>query len=96
MGAQDAKANKWDRIYTTKSGISKIHIACEELNFTWRIKDVLEFREMWEQNHSLTSIAKYFRRPVLELFVLAVDQANLNKITSRPSGIFGGESSWKD
>lgn len=79
-----------------KESATKIHIACEEMNFTWKIAHVKEFRDMWQRGCCLMQIAEYFSRPALEVILLAADQAEKGKIGERPGGMLGGLQSWKD
>jgi hypothetical protein len=90
-----AEVEKAERPLQAKKSAAKIHIACEEMNFTWKIAHVKEFRDMWQRGCCLMHIAEYFSRPVLEIILLAADQAEKEKISERPGGMLGGLQSWK-
>lgn len=40
----------------------KIYMALEEANFIWDERDVIRFREMWNQGMSLPEMAEALRR----------------------------------
>lgn len=66
-----------------------IHIACEELNFTWKEDQLTEFREMWARGYDIRVIARRLGRKPEEVAILIIDQARTSKIKKRPGGIFG-------
>ena len=66
-----------------------IHIACEELNFTWREPQLITFREMWAEGWDVRVIARRLGRKPEEVAILVMDQARTGKIKKRPTGIFG-------
>jgi len=84
-----------EKVEKAKPSVTDIHIACEQMDFTWRLAHVLEFRDMWQRGCCLMQIAEYFSRPVLEIILLAADQAEKEKIGERPGGMLGGLKSWK-
>jgi uncharacterized protein YbgA (DUF1722 family) len=78
-----------------KESAAKLMIACQDMNFIWRITHVYEFRSMWKEGCSITQMAEYFERPALEIILLAADQADKGKIGERPGGMMGGLQQWK-
>ena len=65
----------------------KIYIALEEANFLWDERDVIRFREMWNQGMSLPKMAKALRRHQAEVALLVIDQADKYLIENRPIGL---------
>lgn len=59
-----------------------IHIACEEMDFTWSIQEVREFRTLWRAGVSVQDIAKYFNRDEREVEILIIDQFKSGKAKS--------------
>lgn len=87
-----AKRQDWKREVKRKAIEYKspnIYIACEEINFIWQERDVIEFREMWRKGCSIHHIAEYFQRGTDEVMILAMDQSRQRNIKSRPGGIWG-------
>lgn len=79
-----------ERLYC-KSKRNKLYIACEYYDFTWSEIEVEAFRKMWREGTSLPRIAKALKRHINEVFILALDQAELGYIRQRPHGIFGND-----
>ncbi|AXY07419.1 helix-turn-helix domain containing protein [Bacillus thuringiensis LM1212] len=65
----------------------KIYIALEEANFIWDERDVIRFREMWNQGMSLPEMAEGLRRHQAEVALLVIDQADQYLIENRPIGL---------
>ncbi|ADH07139.1 MULTISPECIES: hypothetical protein [Bacillus cereus group] len=65
----------------------KVYIALEEANFIWDERDVIRFREMWNQGMSLPKMAKTLRRHQVEVALLVIDQADKYLIENRPLGL---------
>ncbi|PEJ14340.1 helix-turn-helix domain containing protein [Bacillus toyonensis] len=65
----------------------KIYIALEEANFIWDERDVIRFREMWNQGVSLPEMAEELRRHHAEVALLVIDQADKYLIENRPIGL---------
>lgn len=65
----------------------KIYIALEEANFIWDERDVVRFREMWNQGMSLPEMAEGLRRHHAEVALLVIDQADKYLIENRPIGL---------
>lgn len=81
-------ARQIERTYCKKSR-SKLYIACEEYDFTWAESELEAFRRMWREGAPLPRIAKSLKRHINEVFILALDQAELGYIRKRPRGVFG-------
>lgn len=64
-----------------------IYIALEEANFIWDERDVIRFREMWNQGMSLPDMAESLRRHQAEVALLVIDQADKYLIENRPIGL---------
>lgn len=65
----------------------KIYMALEEANFIWDERDVIRFREMWNQGMSLSEMAEALRRHHAEVALLVIDQADKYLIENRPIGL---------
>lgn len=65
----------------------KIYIALEEANFIWDERDVIRFREMWNQGVSLPEMAELLKRHQAEVVLLVIDQADKYLIENRPIGL---------
>lgn len=52
---------------------SAVYIACEEMDHTWKESQLQEFSRLWKDGFTIIQIASYFRRPVKEVVILAVD-----------------------
>ncbi|WP_242270985.1 helix-turn-helix domain containing protein [Bacillus cereus group sp. BfR-BA-01425] len=65
----------------------KIYIALEEANFIWDERDVIRFREMWNQGMGLPEMAETLRRHQAEVALLVIDQADKYLIENRPIGL---------
>jgi hypothetical protein len=70
-----------------------MYIACEDMDFVWKEHQVVLFEEMWNRGMHIKDIAKMLRRPVDEVFILALDRARAGAIAKREGGIFGHSSS---
>lgn len=87
-----AKRQEWKREMKRKAieyQQPSVYIACEEINFLWKERDVIEFREMWRKGYSIHQMAEYFQRGTDEVMILAMDQSRHRYIKSRPGGIWG-------
>ncbi|MGG3046245.1 helix-turn-helix domain containing protein [Bacillus anthracis] len=65
----------------------KIYIALEEANFIWDERDVIRFREMWNQGMGLPEMAEALKRHQSEVALLVIDQADKYLIENRPIGL---------
>ncbi len=72
-----------------KREFGQLHIACEEMDFTWSLRQVRSFREMWNEGNSIHEMAAYFRRAEEEIALLILDQASRGMIEPRKGGLFG-------
>lgn len=66
-----------------------IRLACEGMNFVWKIAEIECFREWWSEGVPIPEIAELFGRPRAEVIVLAADQLNAKKIRKRAGGVLG-------
>lgn len=60
-----------------------------EIDWVWTDKDLWSFRALWNDGASLEMIAKKLYRPLLEVELLVLDQAELCNIKKRNNGDFG-------
>lgn len=72
-----------------KKSRTNIYIACEDMDFTWDEKEVLEVDEMWKLGASLWQIAKQVNRDLDEVVILLIDRCKNGQIGPRPEGIWG-------
>ena len=72
-----------------KDSSRSFHIALEDLNFKWNVRDVQEFRRMWEEGLSIWDIARAFDRDPDEVVLLIMDQSRKGDIKPRKNGIWG-------
>lgn len=66
-----------------------LYIACEELNFVWDEKEVIEIDRMWNTGASVWDIAKDIKRPADEVSILILDRARRGFIKNRIGGAIG-------
>jgi len=64
-----------------------LYIALEELDLVFDESEVIQLREMWDEDKDILEIAKELGRHQLEIAALIMDQADKNKIKSRPMGL---------
>ena len=64
-----------------------LYIALEELDLVFNESEMIQLRKMWDQDKDIFKIAKEVGRYQLEIIVLIMDQADKNKIKSRPMGV---------
>ncbi|HDR5307702.1 TPA: helix-turn-helix domain-containing protein [Bacillus anthracis] len=64
-----------------------MYVALEELDLVFDESEVIRFQEMWEEGKTFIDIAKELGRHQLEIAALIMDQADKNKIKSRPMGL---------
>jgi len=64
-----------------------LYIALEELDLVFDESEVIQLQEMWSDNKNIIEIAKELGRHQLEVAALIMDQADKNKIKSRPMGL---------
>lgn len=66
-----------------------IYIALEEVDMTWSLEEVKEFRRLWDEGVSLLDIAEKFDRKPLEVGILLIDQTEQEKVGKRITGVEG-------
>jgi len=66
-----------------------IYVACEDLDFVWDERDVIQVDRMWEEGFSIDDIAKAFDRDTDEIALLVIDRARKGYIQPRKGGIRG-------
>ncbi|HDR7738022.1 TPA: helix-turn-helix domain-containing protein [Bacillus thuringiensis] len=64
-----------------------LYIALEELDLVFDESEVIQLRKMWDEDKGILEIAKELGRHQLEIAALIMDQADKNKIKSRPRGL---------
>lgn len=70
-----------------KKSRRNLYIALEELDLVFDESEVIQLQEMWKENKGILEIAKKLGRHQLEIAALIMDQADKNKIKSRPMGL---------
>nr|WP_189644974.1 helix-turn-helix domain-containing protein [Bacillus toyonensis] len=70
-----------------KKSRRNLYIALEELDLLFDESEVIRLREMWDEDKDILEIAKELGRHQLEIATLIMDQADKNKIKSRPMGL---------
>lgn len=65
------------------------YVACDDLNFIWDERDVLQFQNMWDEGVSIFEIAQTFQRDVDEIVLLAIDRGRKGYIQKRDGGVYG-------
>ncbi|WP_142337470.1 helix-turn-helix domain containing protein [Bacillus sp. AFS059628] len=70
-----------------KKSRRNLYIALEELDLVFDESEVIRLQEMWKENKGILEIAKELGRHQLEIAALIIDQADKNKIKSRPMGL---------
>ncbi|WP_062105230.1 hypothetical protein [Bacillus niameyensis] len=65
------------------------YIACQDVDFGWTMKKTLEFEKLWRKGKTLHEMSKHFRRPPVEILMIAVDRAMLGHIEEREGGLLG-------
>ena len=60
-----------------------------EIDWVWTDKDLWSFRALWNDGASLETIAKKLYRPLLEVELLVLDQAELGDVKKRDNGAVG-------
>ncbi|HFJ9453581.1 TPA: helix-turn-helix domain-containing protein [Bacillus tropicus] len=70
-----------------KKSRRNLYIALEELDLVFDESEVIRLQEMWKEDKGILEIAKELGRHQLEIAALIMDQADKNKIKSRPMGL---------
>lgn len=68
-----------------------LYLACEDLNFSWDERNVLEFDRLWSEGKGLFEIAEIFNRDPDEVAILVIDRARQGIIKPRKGGLWGEE-----
>lgn len=61
----------------------KIHISLENKNLDWKHSEVQEFIRLAEEAYHLDQIAAFFKRDMLEVFILYLDLVDRRKIETK-------------
>ncbi|PEC75661.1 helix-turn-helix domain containing protein [Bacillus thuringiensis] len=70
-----------------KKSRRNLYIALEELDLVFDEREVIRLQGMWKEGKGILEIAKELGRHQLEIAALIMDQADKNKIKSRPMGL---------
>ncbi|MDA1557692.1 helix-turn-helix domain-containing protein [Bacillus cereus] len=70
-----------------KNSRRNMYIALEELDLVFDESEVIRLQEMWKEGKNIIEIAVEMGRHQLEIAALIMDQADKNKIKSRPIGL---------
>ncbi|WP_186327244.1 MULTISPECIES: helix-turn-helix domain-containing protein [Bacillus] len=70
-----------------KNSRRNMYIALEELDLVFDESEVIRLQEMWKEGKNIIEIAVEMGRHQLEVAALIMDQADKNKIKSRPMGL---------
>ncbi|WP_428846020.1 helix-turn-helix domain containing protein [Bacillus paramycoides] len=70
-----------------KKSRRNLYIALEELDLVFDESEVIRLQEMWKEGKGILEIAKELGRHQLGIAALIMDQADKNKIKSRPMGL---------
>ncbi|MCU4992373.1 helix-turn-helix domain-containing protein [Bacillus cereus] len=70
-----------------KKSRRNLYIALEELDLVFDESEVIRLRKMWNEDKNIIEIATELERHQLEIAALIMDQADKNKIKSRPMGL---------
>lgn len=70
-----------------KNSRRNMYIALEELDLVFDESEVIRLQEMWKGGKNIIEIAVEMGRHQLEVAALIMDQADKNKIKSRPMGL---------
>ncbi|WP_426826573.1 hypothetical protein [Bacillus pumilus] len=68
-----------------------VYYACPSSDFIWCERDIIAFREMWQDHEPIRHIANRLARKVDDILLLILDQAELGRIQPRKGGVFGKE-----
>ncbi|MHC2450293.1 uncharacterized protein (DUF952 family) [Bacillus altitudinis] len=73
-----------------------VYYACPHSDFIWDEKDIIAFRQMWQNHEPVRHIANRLARNVDDILLLIIDQAELGKIEPRKGGVFGKEDKQRE
>ncbi|MFJ5965160.1 hypothetical protein [Bacillus sp. NPDC093026] len=68
-----------------------VYYACPNSDFIWDEKDIILFRQMWQDHEPIRHIANRLARKIDDILLLIIDQAELGKIEPRKGGALGKE-----
>lgn len=66
-----------------------VYIILQEYDFSFLQHEIDKFVESWKSGVSIQDIAARIMRPVQEVFLLALDLIERNKINQRNGGVWG-------
>lgn len=66
-----------------------VYIILQEYDFSFLQHEIDKFVEAWSRGDPLADIAARIMRPVQEVFLLALDLIERNRITARAGGVYG-------
>lgn len=66
-----------------------LYIACEDIDYIWRERDVAEVERLWREGYDIRCIAAAVKRDVDEVLLLILDRARHGVLKRRPTGVFG-------
>ena len=69
------------------------YIACFDLDFSWKEKQVKRVTAYWNSGYHIAEIAKKVNRIIDEVTILIIDLSRKGKIEERKGGVFGVEVS---
>lgn len=59
-----------------------------DINWEFTVRETIVFQMMWRGNENIEAIAKKLKRPMLEMGLLIIEQAELGNIEVRRHGLF--------
>ena len=59
-----------------------------DINWVFTVRETEAFKTMWNRQENIETIAKRLKRPVLEIGLLIIEQAELGNIEDRRHGLF--------
>ena len=69
------------------------YIACFDLDFSWKEKQVKRVTAYWNSGYHIAEIAEKVNRIIDEVTILIIDLSRKGKIEEREGGVFGAEVS---
>lgn len=68
--------------------VNRILLDEVEINWVFTERETDVFQMMWQANENIETIAKKLKRPMLEMGLLVIEQAELGNIKQRRHGLF--------
>lgn len=59
-----------------------------DINWEFTVREPIVFQMMWRAGENVETIAKKLKRPMLEMGLLIIEQAELGNIEQRRHGLF--------